>query len=211
MRSSDDPSTNAGATNESVYERLRRSIAQLDEKLREGNNPDRDVHPRILAERTKRIAKMPVQVERAPDSIGCIVFERSGRRYAVQLESVDDVGPLSRITRVPGVPPYFMGVASRRGRIVAVVDLPLLFTPDVPATREAEHLVMASNAQVVCGVAADALHNIIEVNRRTIAKAMPTFPPLVQRHTLGVMEDRTVVLDLVSLLADRALRVEERG
>lgn len=206
MSSTDEP-----GTNESVYERLRRSIAQLDEKLREGNNPDRDVHPRILAERTKRIAKMPVQVERAPDSIGCIVFERSGRRYAVQLESVDDVGPLSRITRVPGVPPYFMGVASRRGRIVAVVDLPLLFTPDIPATREAEHLVMASNAQVVCGVAADALHNIIEVNRRTIAKAMPTFPTLVQRHTLGVMEDRTVVLDLVSLLADRALRVEERG
>lgn len=206
MSSTDEP-----GTNESVYERLRRSIAQLDEKLREGNNPDRDVHPRILAERTKRIAKMPVQVERAPDSIGCIVFERSGRRYAVQLESVDDVGPLSRITRVPGVPPYFMGVASRRGRIVAVVDLPLLFTPDIPATREAEHLVMASNPQVVCGVAADALHNIIEVNRRTIAKAMPTFPALVQRHTLGVMEDRTVVLDLVSLLADRALRVEERG
>lgn len=199
------------STDESVYERLRKSIAQLDEKLREGNSPDRDVHPRILAERTKRIAKMPVHVERAPESIGCIVFERSGRRYAVQLEAVDDVGPLGRITRVPGVPAYFLGVAARRGRIVAVVDLPLLFTPDVPATNEPDHLVMASNAQVVCGVAADFLHNIIEVNRRTIAKAMPTFPPLVQRHTLGVLEDRTVVLDLVSLLSDRALRVEERG
>ncbi len=199
------------STDESVYDKLRRSISQLDEKLREGNTGERDVHPRILAERTKRIAKAPVRVDRAPDSIGCIVFERSGRRYAVQLESVDDVGPISRITRVPGVPPYFLGVAARRGRIVAVVDLPLLFTPDVPATKEPEHLVMAANQQVVCGVAADFLHNIIEVNRRTIAKAMPTFPPLVQRHTLGVLEDRTVVLDLVSLLADRSLRVEERG
>lgn len=199
------------STDASVYERLRKSIAQLDEKLREGNGSGLDVHPRILAERTKRIAKMPVHVERAPESIGCIVFERSGRRYAVQLECVDDVGPLGRVTRVPGVPAYFLGVAARRGRIVAVVDLPLLFTPDVPATNEPEHLVMASNAQVVCGVAADFLHNIIEVNRRTIAKTMPTFPPLVQRHTLGVLEDRTVVLDLVSLLADRALRVEERG
>jgi chemotaxis signal transduction protein len=196
---------------ESVYDKLRKSISQLDEKLREGNTGERDVHPRILAERTKRIAKAPLHVDRAPDSMGCIVFERSGRRYAVQLESVDDVGPLSRVTHVPGVPNYFLGVASRRGRIVAVVDLPLLFTPDVPATNEAEHLVMASNAEVVCGVAADFLHNIIEVNRRTMAKAMPTFPPLVQRHTLGVLEDRTVVLDLSSLLADRALRVEERG
>lgn len=199
------------STDETVYDKLRRSIAQLDEKLREGNASERGLAPRILAERTKRIAKAPVRVDREPDSIGCIVFERSGRRYAVQLESVDDVGPLSRVTRVPGVPAYFLGVAARRGRIVAVVDLPLLFTPDVPAMHEPEHLIMASNAEVVCGVAADFLHNIIDVNRRTVAKAMPTFPPLVQRHTLGVLEDRTVILDLVSLLSDRALRVEERG
>ena len=211
MSVTDEPSLDQSSNEESVYDRLRRSIAQLDAKLREGNTAERDVHPRILAERTRRIAKAPLQVDRAPDSIGCIVFERSGRRYAVQLESVDDVGPLSRVTRVPGVPAYFLGVASRRGRIVAVVDLPLLFTPDIPAMNEPEHLVMASNAHVICGVAADFLHNIIEVNRRTIAKAMPTFPPLVQRHTLGVLEDRTVVIDLVSLLADRSLRVEERG
>jgi len=51
------------STDESVYERLRKSIAQLDEKLREGHGADRDVHPRILAERTKRIAKAPVQVD----------------------------------------------------------------------------------------------------------------------------------------------------
>lgn len=194
-----------------VYEKLRRSLAELDEKLREGKSGEHDLNPRILAERTRRISREPMRVERSPDSISCIVFERGGRRYAVQLESVDEVGPMSRITRVPSVPEYFLGVAARRGRIVAVVDLPLLFTPDARVTSEPEHLVMASNAEIFCAVAADSLHNIIEVNKRTIAKAMPTFPTLVQRHTLGVLEDRTVVLDLGSLLSDRSLRVEERG
>jgi purine-binding chemotaxis protein CheW len=195
----------------SVYERLRRSLGQLAEKLREGKYGDRDVDPRILAERTRRIAREPLRLERAPDLMSCVLFERSGRRYAVQLESVDEVGPMSRVTRVPGVPDYFLGVAARRGRIVAVVDLPMLFTPDAHAHVEPQHLIMTSDADVMCAVAADALHNIIEINRRTIAKAMPTFPPLVQRHTLGVLEDRTVVLDLASLLSDRALLVEERG
>lgn len=194
-----------------VYEKLRRSLAELDEKLREGKSGDHDLNPRILAERTRRISREPIRVDRSPDSISCIVFERGGRRYAVQLESVDEVGPMSRITRVPSVPDYFLGVAARRGRIVAVVDLPLLFTPDARVTSEPEHLIMASNAEIFCAVAADSLHNIIEVNKRTIAKAMPTFPTLVQRHTLGVLEDRTVVLELGSLLADRSLRVEDRG
>jgi hypothetical protein len=45
---------------------------------------------------------------------------------------------------------------------------------------------------------------------QSMAKHMPTFPALIQRHTLGVLEDRTVVLDIVSLLEDRVLRVEER-
>ena len=62
----------------------------------------------------------------------------------------------------------------------------------------------------VCGVAADELHDIIEVNQEALAQAMPTFPALIQRYTLGVLEDRTVVLDVIGLLEDRALRVEDR-
>ena len=69
---------------------------------------------------------------------------------------------------------------------------------------------MTSSSEVVCGIAADELHDIVDMDPEVMAKAMPTFPALIQRHTLGVLEDRTVVFDVVGLLEDRVLRVEER-
>jgi chemotaxis signal transduction protein len=70
---------------------------------------------------------------------------------------------------------------------------------------------MAASREVVCGVCADELHDVVEVHKTQGARAMPTFSARLQRHTLGVLEDGTVILDLVELLQDRTLRVEERS
>jgi chemotaxis signal transduction protein len=194
-----------------VYERLRESLARLDDKLRSDGALEREVNARILQQRTQRIAQEPVRVTRAPDTITCMVFERSSRRYGVKLDGLEEVGPMGQIAPVPGTPEFFLGIAARRGRIVAVVDLPLLFGSERRGGAKPRWIVTAADAEVVCAVAADELHNIVDVPDHALARAMPSFPVLVQRHTVGVLEDRTVVLDLGGLLADRALRVEERG
>lgn len=194
-----------------VYERLRESLARLDEKLSPDGSLQREVNARILQQRTQRIAQQPMRVTRAPDTITCMVFERSSRRYGVKLDGLEEVGPMGQIARVPGTPAFFLGIAARRGRLVAVVDLPMLFGADRGGGAKPRWIVTAADADVVCAVAADELHNIVDVPEQSLARAMPSFPALIQRHTVGVLEDRTVVLDLGPLLADRALRVEDRG
>jgi purine-binding chemotaxis protein CheW len=194
-----------------VYERLRASLARLDDKLAAGATSH--VDPVILRDRTRRIAREPPRLTRAPDTLMCMVLERSGRRYAVPLEQLEEVGPMSAVAPVPGTPPAFLGVAARRGRVIAVVDLPVLFTGRAAAEPgpAPKWLVVAAHREALCAVVADDVHSIIDVEVDRLTRAMPTFPELVQRHTLGVLEDRCVVLALGDLLADRALRVEDRG
>jgi len=193
-----------------LFDQLRRSIVSLEEAIRRGETFDAAVEERILKARTDRVAREPVQVDRAPDVTACLVFERSSRRYAVRLESLQDVGPIGDVAHVPGIPSLYLGVTARRGRVVPVVDLPQLFNPGTVPAGDPRWLVMASNEDVVCGVAADDMHDIIDVDSGSMARSMPTFPALVQRYTVGVLEDRTVVLDLSGLLADPSLRVEDR-
>lgn len=193
-----------------LFTRLRRSVATLAAAIDESDEAGRAPPARVLVARTDRIAREPERVEPAADASACLIFERSGRRYGVPLSTLSEVGALGPIAHVPGVPEAFLGVAARRGRIVSVIDLPRLFGSQNGSGRPG-WLLLAASRQVVCGVCADELHDVVEVQRGQIARAMPTFSALLQRHTLGVMEDGTVILDLVELLEDRTLRVEERA
>ena len=194
-----------------VFSRLRSSVMALESAIAEGVELEIRPGDRVLQERTERIAREPERIDRAPDTLSCMVFERCARRYAVPLTTLSEVGELGPVAHVPGVPDAFLGVAARRGRIVSIVDLPRLFGADTRGAAAPEWLIMSASREVVCGVAADELHDIIDVRRERLARAMPTFPALLQRHTLGVLDDRTVVLDLAQLLEDRTLRVEERS
>ena len=193
-----------------VFHRLRSSVLALESAIADGIEFEIRPGERVLAARTERIAREPERIERAPDTLSCMVFERCQRRYAVPLTCLSEVGTLGPVAPVPGVPDAFLGVAARRGRIVSIVDLPRLFGASTAGAPPPEWLVMTASRDVVCGVGADELHDIIDVQQSRLAKAMPTFPALLQRHTLGVLEDRTVVIDLTQLLEDRMLRVEER-
>ena len=193
-----------------VFDKLHACIRELQAAIGVEPQAEQVVSERILAERTSRIAREPVRVERAVESVTCMVFQRCARSYAVPLQALADVGPIASIAHVPGIPEPFLGVTARRGRVVSVVDIPRLFGTSPTEAPSPKWLIMISSSVVVCGVGADELHDIIDVDPASMAKAMPTFPTLIQRHTLGVLEDRTVLLDIVGLLEDRVLRVEER-
>jgi purine-binding chemotaxis protein CheW len=193
-----------------VFEKLRASIEWLERAIGDSSDVDLEVSARILAERTARIAREPVRVERPADTVTCMVFHRCSRSYAVPLEALADVGTMGAIAHVPGIPDAFLGVTVRRGRVVSVVDVPRLFGSSTADAGPPRWLVLVASPEVVCGVGADELHDIIDVSPDAMARAMPTFPACIQRHTLGVLEDRTVILDIVGLLGDRVLRVEER-
>jgi len=54
---------------------------------------------------------------------GLLAVEIAGTRYAVLLDDIQSVAPAGIITAVPSSRPELVGVASQRGRILAVFDL----------------------------------------------------------------------------------------
>ncbi|HXG65917.1 MAG TPA: chemotaxis protein CheW, partial [Blastocatellia bacterium] len=51
-----------------------------------------------------------------------IIFSLTGKRYAVPIRNVVEVGELSNLTPVPNVPHWVRGVTNLRGDIISVVD-----------------------------------------------------------------------------------------
>jgi chemotaxis signal transduction protein len=51
-----------------------------------------------------------------------LIFEISGAFFSMPLDSVEEVVPSSSVTRVPNSPPFLLGLAAIRGKIVGVID-----------------------------------------------------------------------------------------
>ncbi len=51
-----------------------------------------------------------------------LVFEVAGCDFALPLALVEEVIPASKITAIPNSPPFFLGLAAVRGRVMGVVD-----------------------------------------------------------------------------------------
>jgi hypothetical protein len=62
-----------------------------------------------------------------------LFFQLGGSPYAIPVAAIADVAPAGRIHPVPLSPPAILGLAERRGRAIAVIDLLALL--DVPASR----------------------------------------------------------------------------
>ncbi len=56
-----------------------------------------------------------------------LVFEIAGREFAVPLSIVEEVVPASQITQIPNSPPFLLGLAAVRGRIMGVIDASLRY------------------------------------------------------------------------------------
>jgi hypothetical protein len=55
--------------------------------------------------------------------VDLLYFQIGGAPYALPLAAVADVSPAGRIHPVPLSPPAVLGLAERRGRAIAVIDL----------------------------------------------------------------------------------------
>ena len=70
-----------------------------------------------------------------------LFFQLDGGPYALPLEAVADVTLAGAIQPVPLSPPAVKGLAERRGRPIAVIDLPRLLDDTFPADRTGAHLI----------------------------------------------------------------------
>ena len=70
-----------------------------------------------------------------------LYFQIGGAPYAVPLEAIADVSPAGPVQPVPLSPPAVLGLAERRGRAIAVIDLPALLEDAHTEARTSGHVM----------------------------------------------------------------------
>lgn len=148
-----------------VRSTLQAQVANWDRRERSSAEDVQAIHSRRAAALRKRTAG-PTFSQAWP----ALVFEIGRENYGLPLASLAEVIPQASVTAVPGGPPELCGLASIRGDICSVVDLPLLLGIAKQQESSPAYLVVLRHPTVLAGLWVDALIGVEFIQPESLEK-----------------------------------------
>jgi purine-binding chemotaxis protein CheW len=166
----------------------------------------------LLKDRAKKLALKITdahsKTQGGEDSRDYVQFRVGGDAYALEISIVKEVLEPDEIVDVPCTPAFILGVVSVRGHICSVVDLRLfLKLPDVNNSMQSKVLSLSSG-DIELGIIIDEVTDVFSISRDEI-KPLSSGLADADRYSVGITENRVVILDGLKLLADPQLVVNE--
>jgi purine-binding chemotaxis protein CheW len=138
-----------------------------------------------------------------------VEFRLGQERYAFPSSEVREVFPLTELTMLPSLPPFVLGVANVRGRILSVIDIRrLLDFGDTGLTNLHRAIILYGNGMELA-VLADEIVGVHASDADKWQRSLPTLSGRREEYLKGVTREQVVVLDAAKLLASRDLLVGE--
>jgi len=161
----------------------------------------------ILEERARNLAR-PLEKEDDGDAVSLVVVGVGAEEYGLDITRLQETKPLSGLTHLPNVPPFWRGLVNLRGHLVPVLDVRrYLQLPEISSGDEGIVVVVAVRDLAV-GLLVDSVTDIRRVPLGQI-KAPPADTAGTRSQAVrGVTNDLISVLDLDALLADPSLSVQ---
>ena len=134
-----------------------------------------------------------------------LLFRVAGDVYGCDIDTVREIIPYRRATRLPGAPPYVQGLINLRGTIVTVLDLGTRLDPTRPPMRDGGgSIILAEHGARVVGVAVDEVMDVQAIAEEQVEAANGNAAGGLVRG-LGHLEDGVVVLIDIHMLVTQVL------
>ena len=129
-----------------------------------------------------------------------LTFDLGSERYGIDVMAVTSVRAISKLTPVPGAPPFYRGVVNVRGQIITVLDLRILLSLGINITQIPPELVVVKHNKLELAILADHISGVERI-------PVDVVEPVEMQYARGVTLGRLVVLDIEQLLSDERLFV----
>ncbi len=146
-----------------------------------------------------------------------VTFFMGDDEYAVDILRLREIAPCRDVTRVPGMPPWVLGVMNLRGSVVTVVDLGLRFGLGERPTSRFTCVVVVDveldGQPLQLGVRADRMSRVLDLQAEDVQPPPPFGTRVRLDYLLGMAragERFALLLDVTRVLSlDELLQVAE--
>ncbi len=140
-----------------------------------------------------------------------LTFTLDNEQYAIGVAKVREVLEHTKITKLPRTAMFMKGIINLRGAGVPVIDLRLKFgLPETPITKDTSIIVMEVESQdgaVVVGALADAVHEVVDIDEKSVEPAPRFGTRLAAEFIKGVGKKDDLFIIILDI--DRIFNAEE--
>jgi purine-binding chemotaxis protein CheW len=152
-----------------------------EEKKSERITPETDINQEATAagnekikvekEKTKgRVIEDKIEEDKTGDVIEILTFSLLKEEYAFRISQLEEIRKYQRITLVPKMPNYVLGITSLRGKVIPVIDLKTkLSLKDKPSGIDQRgKILIIKGPKGPIGVAVDKIIGVIRIAKNEI-------------------------------------------
>lgn len=159
-----------------------------------------------LERRSKQCAQgLPAQEEVVEYWHG-IGFLLAGQRFVAPMGEVSEILHLPRVTQVPGVKNWMIGVANVRGRLLPVMDLARFFgLPEASRASRDKRVLVVEHGEVFSGLIVDGVQGMQYFPVDSHVRQAPQVPSAMQPFVEGQYvrnQDSWILFSPFSLVED---------
>ena len=124
-----------------------------------------------------------------------VVFAIDNQFFGIDISMVSEIIRLEKITPVPQVSAYILGIINLRGSVIPVLNLHMLFNTRADGQDNNSRVIIAASDEQKFGLVVDAVHEVKKFNGDQVKKA-PSSINVNQHYLKGIIldDDRMIVL-----------------
>lgn len=135
-----------------------------------------------------------------------MTFNIGDQVYGIEIQYVTEIIEMSRITKVPHVPPYIKGIINVRSKVVPIVDIRIRFgKPEIPYTNRTCTIILSLD-DVSVGIIVDSVADVEDIHTDDIS-ATPENNAVNTNEFIQYMirsgENVKLILDVAKLLDEQ--------
>ena len=191
------------------WKKIHSRMDRVGEKNEHGWEPSDEEVKKILAARTKDLAKKKEKETQSSEYMDVAEFILADERYGIESHRIVEVYPLKDLTPLPSTPPFIMGIINVRGQIKTVIDIKKFFDLPDKGLSDLSKVVIVRVGEIEVGFLADVSKGISSIPLNRIQSSLPTLTEIGAEYLKGVTSDQLIILDVEKILSDEKLIVNE--
>ncbi len=133
------------------------------------------------------------------DVIQWVTFRLADENYGIAVMQVQEVLRVSKITPVPGAPPYVLGIINLRGNVVTVLDTRNRFGLPPKEVDDASRIIIIESEENVVGLLVDSVAEVVYLRASEIESSPNVGNEDSARYIQGVHSQDGKLLILVDV------------
>lgn len=135
-----------------------------------------------------------------------ICVKLGNEQYGIDIQYIETIGRLQKITRVPKAQPYFLGVINVRGEVIPVMSLRRRMNLENDTFTNKTRIIILKIEHVSVGVVVDEVREVVNLKEADIEKVTHSSKDEKNSFINGVgkYEDQLISLfDIYAIIADK--------